>query len=121
MFILDLNKLSVCLKAKRGRRGLRKVAKEINTLSPSTLSRIEGQRFDDITMNTFLTIVNWLEMEPSEFLAEDTDRKYFRSNYSVADEIKIILGASDIEPKYSRVLIAMMDAGLDTISRGKDE
>ncbi len=121
MFVLDFTKLAVCLKVKRGKRGLREAAEEIDTLSPSTLNRIEGQRVDDIAVSTFLAIVNWLEMEPDEFLHDSNDRKYFKPDYSVADEIKILLGSSDLPPFYAKMLAAMMDAALDVITRGDDD
>jgi len=117
MIKLDFNKLAVCIKVKRGKRGLRDAAEEISSLSASTLSRVEDQRVDDISMSTFLALVNWLEMEPSEFLYQESDIEHFKPDYSLADEIKLLLGSSSLEPKLARVLIAMMDAGLKTIEK----
>lgn len=59
--------LSSLVKNKRGPRGLREVASEIGTVSPSTLSRIEkGARPD---MEVFLALCDWLEMWPGKFFS----------------------------------------------------
>lgn len=60
-----LNRIGQKLKEKRGRRGVREVAKEIG-ISPSTLSRVENDHIPDL--ETFGKLCSWLGVDPSEFL-----------------------------------------------------
>lgn len=60
-----MEELSVRIKEKRGSRGVREVAKEIE-ISPATLSRIEGGKQPDI--GTFSKLCRWLEIDPSTIL-----------------------------------------------------
>ena len=62
---ITLQNLGSMARERRGSRGLREVAKEIET-SPATLSRIEGGKLPDLT--TFTKLCRWLEVDPSEIL-----------------------------------------------------
>lgn len=60
-----MEELSVRIKDKRGSRGVREVAKEID-ISPATLSRIESGKQPDIS--TFGKLCKWLSIDPSSVL-----------------------------------------------------
>ena len=60
-----LGSLGALVKAKRGRRKLREVAKE-SGIGPATLMRVENGRIPDVA--TFGKICRWLEVDPAEFL-----------------------------------------------------
>jgi len=66
----DAPTLAAYVRAKRGQRGLREVAAEIGTVSPSTLSRMERGAVSDI--ETFLRICDWLQMPTSAFIHSPT-------------------------------------------------
>jgi DNA-binding Xre family transcriptional regulator len=70
---IDFAKLSKLVKAKRGDRGLREIAEEIGDISPSTLSRLEGERVDDVATSTLLRICDWLDVAPSEIIKDSGD------------------------------------------------
>ena len=70
---IDFARLAKLVKAKRGGRGLREVAEEIGNISPSTLSRIEGERVSDVASSTLLQISDWLEVDPSELIKDASD------------------------------------------------
>jgi len=60
-----LNSLGTLLRDRRGNRGLREVAEEID-VSPATLSRVENGKLPDL--KTFAKICRWLQLDPSEML-----------------------------------------------------
>lgn len=62
MSLLRLGKL---LRERRGDRGIREVAAEIE-VSPATLSRVERGQLPDIV--TFSKVCTWLQVDPSEVL-----------------------------------------------------
>lgn len=70
---IDFARLSKLVKTKRGDRGLREIAEEIGDISPSTLSRIEGERVDDVATSTLLRICDWLDVAPSEIIKNAGD------------------------------------------------
>lgn len=63
---LNTELLSSMLKEKRGKRGLRAVADEIEGVSYATLSRIEQGRIPDV--DTFVKICKWLEVSTDTFI-----------------------------------------------------
>ena len=64
---VDFMHLAQLLKRKRAGRGLREIAEETG-VSPSTLSRFEGVRMDDVTTSTLLTLCDWLEVDPAALI-----------------------------------------------------
>lgn len=63
----DIRELSALLRSRRGKRGLREVAKEVH-VSAATLSRVEQGRVPDL--KTFNLICKWLGVEPSRFFGD---------------------------------------------------
>lgn len=66
--MLDTQQLAILLKAKRGERGLRDIAREIGNVSPATLSRIENGKMLDV--ETFLHVSDWLGVNPQQLIKE---------------------------------------------------
>mgnify|MGYP003376238268 CR=1 FL=1 len=62
---ITLESLGLALREKRGGRGLREVAKEVE-ISPATLSRIETGRQPDL--ETFSKVCKWLGIDGGEVL-----------------------------------------------------
>ena len=69
---LDTEKFSEMIKSKRGNKGLRVLAKEIN-VSASTLSRIEQGNLPDI--DTYLKLCEWLEVSTDFFTKNVSEEK----------------------------------------------
>lgn len=67
---LDIEQLAAMVRAKRGKRGLRQTAREIDGLSASTLSRVERGKLPD--MDTFLSLCDWLEVKPNRFFQDSS-------------------------------------------------
>jgi len=63
---IDLEKLAAHVRTKRGDRGLRAIAEEIEGVSASTLSRIEQGNLPDLP--TFIRICSWLGASPDDFI-----------------------------------------------------
>jgi len=66
-----LASLGALVRARRGTRKLREVAREIG-IGPATLMRVENGRIPDVT--TFAKICRWLEVDPGTFLGFDRKR-----------------------------------------------
>jgi len=62
---IPLQRIGPLLRAQRGDRGLREVAKEIG-ISTATLSRVERGKVPDL--DTFRSICRWLKIDPGEVL-----------------------------------------------------
>ena len=52
--------------------GLREVV-DLTGISPSTLSRLENGKDHDISMTTFTTLCNWLQLDPGAFFVAGTE------------------------------------------------
>lgn len=63
----DMQRLAALVRAKRGTRGLRAVAQELETVSSSTLSRIEQGKVPDL--DTFARLCQWLGVSADEFIS----------------------------------------------------
>lgn len=68
---ITLARLGEMLRNKRGQRGIREVAQEIE-ISPATLSRVERGNIPDLA--TFGKICKWLELDPAEVLGLEKSR-----------------------------------------------
>lgn len=106
---IDFARLAKLMKAKRGDRGLREIAVEIGDISPSTLSRIEGERVTDMALSTFLLICNWLKIAPWELTEQTHDNP--PPDLDVADSLELQLRAApDLDPQTARLLAEMFKA-----------
>lgn len=106
---INFGKLAAMMKAKRQGRGLREVAEEIGDVSPSTLSRIEGERVNDMAMSTFLLICDWLGAMPTDLIVSDTSDN--PPEIGSEDELYLQLRASkELNPKTAEILAEMLKA-----------
>lgn len=90
-YYLNTEKLASLVRRQRGSRGLRDIAREIGSVSPSTLSRVEKAKSPDL--DTFFTLCNWLKISPTEFIGND--EKAIESDTSEAEAIANSLRADN--------------------------
>jgi transcriptional regulator with XRE-family HTH domain len=119
---LAIKELAALVKAKRGKRGLREVAKEIGDISPSTLSRIEAGKMPDL--DTFIQLCNWLEIKPDEFFSSSTPQEDHNlpvtSGMSTPEIIEAHLRADrELDPDTAEALADMVKAAYNAIHAGK--
>lgn len=93
---LSLEELGRLVAQKRGSRGVRAAALDVN-ISPATLSRVENGHVPDLV--TFAKICRWLERDPREFLGFESAPAgqggvsvHFRKKKTVSKETAIALG-----------------------------
>ncbi len=114
---LNYKKLAFFTRGGRDGRGLREVAdeisREVGEISASTLSRIEGERVEDISVSTLLIICSWLNIPPTEFIIDqDQNSLENEPDLNLADKISLLL-AKELEPRVVRVLGAAVRAGIE--------
>lgn len=83
--------LATKLKNKRGRRGLREVAKEIGGVSASTLSRVEQGKLPDLEI--FFKICKWLEINPDMFMSNSKKSEFSKDKETTQEKIAVHLRA----------------------------
>src|SRR5262245_38834257 len=106
---IDFARLAKLVKAKRGDKGLREVAEEIGDISPSTLSRIEGEKVNDMASSTFVQVCDWLEVSPSELIREAKDSS--PPDIDLLESIDLQLrAAKDLDSTTARMLSEMFKA-----------
>lgn len=105
---VDMDQLASLVRAKRGRRGLREVAREIGDVSPSTLSRVENGKLPD--METFLLLCDWLSIPPAAVI-KTTDDPSATPASGDAESIVVQLRASkDLDPEVASAIATMIIA-----------
>ena len=96
---LPIEELGKLVVRKRGTRGIRAAAAEIE-VSPATLSRVENGNLPDLA--TFAKICRWLDVDPARFLGVETNSDqapkrravaHFRKKPTVSPETAKSLGA----------------------------
>lgn len=97
--------LAGMIKAKRGDKGLRIIAKEIGSVSSATLSRVEQGKVPDV--DTFILLCKWLDVPTDTFiLGSDNDQ----ANVSNYDRIVAHLRAErELDVHTINSLIRMID------------
>lgn len=106
---INFGKLAALVKAKRQGRGLRDIAKDIGDVSPSTLSRIEGERVNDMATSTFLLICDWLGVAPADLISGESSES--PPKMAESDDLYLQLRASkDLNPKTAEMLAEMLKA-----------
>lgn len=108
---LDIERLASLVRKKRASRGLRETAKEIGSVSPSTLSRVEGGKMPD--METFLALCDWLQVPPAELFktTEETD-------LNTPERISIQLRADkNLDPAIANALASLVKAAYIDLSQ----
>lgn len=111
---IDVDRLAAMVKAKRGERGLRDIAKQIGEVSPSTLSRVENGKMTD--METFLRLCDWLKISPNELIKDAKDEE--PPSISTPDAIALHLRADPkLDSTEARLLEKMFKAAYDQVVR----
>lgn len=114
---LPIEELGKLVARKRGSRGIRITAAEIN-VSPATLSRIENGHLPDLA--TFAKICRWLEVDPSQFLGVESNHDkssqsravvHFRKKPTVSSETAVSLGALILAAQRARRVRAQLLSG----------
>lgn len=106
---INFAKLAALLRAKRDSKGLREVAEEIGNVSPSTLSRIEGERVDDIASSTLLSLCDWLGISPADVIEEI--KVATPPVIDLVDSVDLQLRADhDLDPTMAKMLSEMFKA-----------
>lgn len=106
---INFAKLAALLRAKRDSKGLREVAEEIGNVSPSTLSRIEGERVDDIASSTLLSLCDWLGISPADVIEEI--KVATPPAIDLVDSVDLQLRADrDLDPTMAKMLSEMFKA-----------
>jgi transcriptional regulator with XRE-family HTH domain len=100
---LNNDLLAGMVKNKRGDKGLRTVAEEIN-VSSATLSRIEQGKIPDV--ETFIKICNWLGVSTDTFITGNSKKKAV----STKDQVLAHLRADrELDKPTVNMLITMID------------
>jgi len=97
-----LASLGALVKAKRGTRKLREVAREIG-IGAATVMRVENGRIPDVT--TFAKICRWLEVDPGTLLGFDRKRAAPKLN-EAESSLALVISAhfkADQTPKLETV------------------
>jgi transcriptional regulator with XRE-family HTH domain len=100
---LDMDKLASLVRTKRQERGLREVSKEIGTISPSTISRVENGKVPDI--DTFLALCDWLDVSPADLLRNEREQEI----ESTPDRIAFLLRSDpQLDPAIANALALLI-------------
>lgn len=109
---IDTDKLAVLMKERRGKRGLREVAREIGDVSSPTLSRVEQGRLPDL--DTFIRLCRWLGMSPEDFLIERMEKSIVHRETTVPEKIEILLRAErTLQPDTINAIVKMVNLALE--------
>ncbi len=106
---INFARLSKLVKAKRGDRGLREIAEEIGDISPSTLSRIEGERVDDVATSTLLRICDWLDVATSEIIKDAGEGPAPEIDLPAFVDLEL-RAKKDLDPTMAKMLSEMFKA-----------
>ena len=96
---VTLQNLGTIIRERRGERGLREVAREIDT-SPATLSRIEGGKMPDL--KTFGKLCQWLKIDPADLLGISSSIE--PSERAIGTAVAHLRAEREIDPKTASAL-----------------
>jgi transcriptional regulator with XRE-family HTH domain len=100
---LDIEKLANLVRSKRSSCGLRKIAKEIGNVSPSTISRVENGKIPD--MDTFLALCDWLNVPPAELIKNTEDSKALETPEAISIQLR---ADKKLDPAIANVLASLV-------------
>jgi len=106
---LNSELLANMLKSKRGSRGLRAVAEEINGVSFATLSRIEQGKVPDV--DTFIRICKWLDEPTDTFILNKSKKKTPSTKEQVVAHLR---ADRELSKETVNMLIKMIDMAYKT-------
>ncbi len=124
---INFRDLAAMVRAKRGKRGLRDVARDIGEVSASTLSRIEQGKVPDL--GTFTRICQWLGVPSERFMigaehspgvAESTAPYFPNSSIHTPDIVAAYLRADrTLDPDTAEALVKMIQLAYAAADRGE--
>jgi transcriptional regulator with XRE-family HTH domain len=104
--------LSSTIKSKRGQKGLRDTAKEID-ISSATLSRVELGNIPDV--ETFIKICKWIGVSTDTFIV---GKKPSKAELSDKDKIVYQLRSSqELDPDTINAMVAMVDMAFTKLKK----
>lgn len=117
---LNIDRLATLARSKRGSKGLRVTAKEIGSVSTSTLSRVENGKMPD--METFLALCSWLEVSPATLIKDSRDHKESDSTDLNASETLAIQLRADknLDPATANALAELVKAAYGNLPKRND-
>lgn len=120
---LAVNELAALVKAKRGDKGLREAAAEIEGVSASTLSRVEQGKAPDL--DTFLRLTEWLQISPEELFETENDEEEramppISPTMDTPKIIEVHLRADkELNPETAEALVNLIKATYNAVRSGK--
>jgi transcriptional regulator with XRE-family HTH domain len=111
---LDIEKLANLVRNKRMNRGLREVAKEIGSVSPSTISRVENGKTPD--METFLALCDWLEVPAAELIKNTEDKTDLKPQEAITMQLR---ADKNLDPAIASALASLVKAAYQDLSQNK--
>ena len=100
---LNTDLLSSMIKTKRGEKGLRAVAEEIEGVSASTLSRIEQGKVPDV--DTFMKLCNWLNVPADTFSMTKADTGKMGKQGIIAH----LKAEKELDPEQVDIIVKMIN------------
>jgi transcriptional regulator with XRE-family HTH domain len=100
---LNTNLLASMIKTKRGSKGLRKIAEEIEGVSASTLSRIEQGKVPDV--DTFIKLCSWLGVSADTFSYHKSEEKKLDKQGIIAH----LRAEKELDPDQVDIIVKMID------------
>lgn len=114
---IDIGKLARMIRAKRGVRGLRTIAKEIGGVSASTLSRVEQGKVPDL--DTYIRLCKWLDVSADNFTLnkEHTNKE---AKPSTPDVVAAHLRADRaLDPQTVEALVQLIQVAYSAVDHGQ--
>jgi transcriptional regulator with XRE-family HTH domain len=108
---IDIKELGAQLRARRGRRGLREIAKEIGDVSASTLSRVEKGKVPDL--DTFVRLCRWLGLAPEHFMDVSKQKGVTGSTKDVV--VAHLRAERTLDPKTVEALVGMINLAFNSL------
>ncbi len=112
---IDIRELATMIKNKRGRRGLREVAKEIGDVSASTLSRIEQGKIPDL--DTFIKLCKWLDVSADHFTKDNESEEIQESSHQIVTAH--LRADRTLDPQTAEALVTMIEMAYNAVDRGQ--
>ncbi len=119
-YSIDFGALARLVRGTRGNRGLREAAELIGGISPSTLSRIEGQRMEDMNVSTFLRVCEWIETDPADLILGSGKQQGDGEDTITAVQTQL-RAAQDIDPRTAQILADMVRGAYDAAKQGQGD
>lgn len=105
---LNSELLAGMIKEKRGKTGLREIAKEIGDVSAATISRVEKGKVPDV--DTFIKICKWLGTSTDTFIVDSNDTKTKTNKDHIVAHLR---AERELDQSTIQMLLKMIDLAYD--------